>query len=459
MPRAALWQDETDQAIADSIRMLRRNEHAARASGFTEAHKCYIGGRSTVSYLTQHAMEHPKRFLERKAKFYNPNYYRLIVNALRDGLYGDEVKREIVDGSPEQQVLFEEQLRMTNIMRAQSEIGLSLTLFGEGWANTPFRERRKRVDVNPIYPGNIWYECDPDDVRRPIKVIEERSAGVGPDGKPQMRIWCATEEWLEEVDQDGKVLTPRFDHGYGCLPYVQWLADPVIGYEGALSPLSDHPDMQKQLANRISEYQLGLTYQAHSTMWTKGSDKVEMTIGPTSYVDLGEDGEMGYANAESPLDQLRLACSQIVDEMLETGNVPASLIRGGDAQSGIQLLLMFLPYTKKAKSLRAEAKISDEIMCRTLCNVGAAHGLALPQDARFAITFSDAILPSDETAERMADGQDVDAGRMTLEDYLRKHRPDIPAEEVEAYAAKLKAEQATKPRPEATFGFGAGAAL
>ena len=105
------------------------------------------------------------------------------------------------------------------------------------------------------------------------------------------------------------------------------------------------------------------------------------------------------------------------------------------------------------EDLAVEAKDAELEMLRKLCIIGKVHGLPLPEDPDAQVDLNLEITPEDKDGLRLRDLDDLQAGLMTKRDYLLRHRPDIPPDQIDAYIEQLAAE-----RPAAPAQFGGAAA-
>lgn len=459
MPNLGLFDTRTNRAIADSLRVLREAQWSARSKAYKEAMLAYVGGPERVDWLVQHEREHDKVFEKRRQRFFYPNYFGRLADALIDGVYGDPVERTLEKAGETQQELFAGIYRRGRIPRAQRQIGSSIVLFGEAWMSARWREKWETVGIYPVYPGSMWYTCDPDDPGLVTTTLEEKQVGIDEQGNPVCTYWYADEEVLWEVDQDGRTITQKFAHGYGMVPYVRWLASPVVGFDDALSPVRDQISMQKALINRASELETMLVYQAFSLLVLSGPGEPEKTVGPTAFLDVGVGGDAKYIQPNAPIEPFQRTVDALIEQMFETGSTPISMVKGGTANSGFQLVMEFLPHLRKVETLRTEAEMAEEELAKLICRIGSYHGLALPSDPKVTIKFAENVLPVDKEAEFVRDKQRLEGNppTLTLEDFLKKWSPEKAKDHATlgAYMAELKGMQDEKAQREAAQ-FGGG---
>lgn len=447
-------ESSTRAAIVESIRKMQDEFFKARERQYAELELLYKGGREMVmTFLVKHEREDKRDWMERQRRAANPAYFAALADNLIEGVYGDPVERALENGSEQQQKLFTDTLDRNYIDSKQRQIGQGQVVLGDAWANIAWAEKREGVAINVVHPSDMWWEVDPDDQATITDIFERRVVAVDytrPAGEQNVYgFWIVNTEWLEFVDQDGKPIKSRFDNPYnGRLPYARCKGRSLIGCEDGLSVIADQASMQKMLLNRASEFDVLLRYQAFATLVRIGADFPDQVTGPTLTLDIDNpQGDAKYIQPNAPIADVQASIDGLVGQMFETGAVPTSLIRGGSANSGVQLQLEYRPFTRRVQSLRTEAKVFEMDMCELVCIVGAAHGLSLPSDPVVSVKFSDNVLPVDKASEYDRDLSMWTSGLMTDADMLQRWRPDLDTEEKrDAYLQLLAAQKQAKPQ-------------
>lgn len=457
MPNLGLFDTRTKGAIGESLRELREKQWEDRSRVYKDAMLAYIGGPQRADWLVRHERETNKAWETRRQRFYYPSYFGRLADALADGLYGDPVERKLEGASEAEQKVLDGVYKSGRMRRKQRQLGNSICLFGEAWMSVRWKEARETVGIYPVYPGAIWYACDPDDPGIVTAVLEEMQVGTDDEGDPVLEYWYADEEVLWKIDADGRTIVPKFAHGYGVVPYVRWVAAPMVGCDDAVAPLRDQIEMQKTLVNRSSELETMMVYQAFSLLVIQAAGEPEKTVGPTAFLDVGEGGDAKYIQPNAPIEAMQKAIDQLIEQMFETGSTPISMVKGGTANSGFQLVMEFLPHLRKIETLRTEAEMAEEDLALAICRVGNYHGLQLPTDPKFSAKFSENVLPVDKEAEFLRDSKRLEENTLTLEDFIRKWSPDKARDDatLRAYIAELKAQRAEKAAQDASA-FGGG---
>ena len=464
---AVLFSGETEAAVLDSVRKLREIWEAARQSAYTEYMDFFLGGKSRMEkYLVRHAGE--VDFEERLKRCASPNYVGSIAQALIDGLYGDPVARQIESGaSDEQKRVFESVYRYNRWDERQKELAQGIVVLGDAFANTAYDERARAMVLTPLHPGCLWWETDPARPGRILRLVERRlSPWTDADGKPLYTWWVWTPEWFTHLDPDLKPLRPRTANPYktqrhpdGLVPYIRYKGRAVLGVDEGASYIEGLVDIQKMALNRMSDHDLMIVYQAHGVLVTVGYMQDEALTGPTTALNVGPNGDAKFISPGAQIAPVGDTIDKLFEYMHETGQVPVSIVRGGTANSGVQLQMEMRPYTRVVGSERTSALASEIEMAEAVCAIGAYHGLKLPVDAEFSIGFADNVLPVDKDAEFDRDFRAISAKPplMTLEKFVRKWAPEEAKTEdsLKKYITELRAEQdQSAQRDAAAFGGG-----
>jgi len=466
MPGAMLFESRTEAAVIDSIRRLREEGQRAREAEMAEYENLYIGTKArNAQYLIRHHRERDNKWNERLLRWTNQNYYARFIDAIVDGVYGDPVERGFEESNEAQDALLTDILDRNGIDSLQRLYGVGQVRDGEGWVNVAWRDKRESVALFNCHAAHVWYQCDPNDPSVITDVVERRIQGraIGTEtrtaAEQRYTYWIANDEWLWELDDDGHTITPKFPNPYGRIPYVRIMGRRIPGYDDGVSPVRDLVSMQKRAINRGSDIDTLIRYQAHALLVTISHDQPEVETGPVSFLNMPVGGDAKYIQPNAPIADVLAVHEHELLEMAEIANVPLDIIRGGDSSSGIHLAMKTRPYMRLIHALRTEAKVGERDLIRCICAVGRAHGLALPEDPKPRVRFSDNVIPVDKAEEFRRDYEQVTANPplMTRREFVKRWNPDIAADEkaIDAYLIALDNEANARAERDASM-FGGG---
>lgn len=445
--------------IRQSIARMEKQLWEERERTYTELENFYIGGQNVRPYLVKFPAEEWSEYQDRLDRLEYPNYVARVADALIDGVYGDAVMRSLDADSERyvaQQEVLDAILTRNAMRRKQRQIGYGFVVLGDGWVNIAARDTAAgpMVAIMPAHPANIRHEVSDDDPSVIVSLTERRvSWRKATDGKLEKRYsyWGWTlDEWVH-IGFDGQV-EDEGENVYGRIPYVKWPGRPVLGEVDGLSYVRDQVTTQKALLNKLSEMDVLTREQAHGTMVISDYDDVKTESGPTRAIKVGANGSAAFIQPGAEIESLRNVIQDYIARMCETGNIPLSLLRGGTASSGLQLAIEMRPFTRTVETMRSDCTVSEIEMVRTICAVGRAHEMNLPDPEEISprIDWSDNVLPSDKQAEFTMDMAMVSAFSplMTRRDFVRKWHDGIETDDdAEKYLIELESEDRPKPAP------------
>jgi hypothetical protein len=172
------------------------------------------------------------------------------------------------------------------------------------------------------------------------------------------------------------------------------------------------------------------------------------TTGPHRTIVFGDkDGDMHFAIPDAPLGEHRLSFeSLLMTSMRLSLGLPGDLMSNGQAPEQPTSIMYHWIIAKMSYSgLRNYAiKFKDDVVEIALPIAAIVSGLRFNvKDVDWEHEFREDPLPQDNQSDRGRDQVDVQAGRMLLEDYLRKWiLPIGTPDEVRSYAAAIKGTQA-----------------
>ena len=462
---AYLFDTHSKAIIAASLKKLREASLDAHAKEIEQLEDFYEGGSDVVKYLYRNPAESEESFTARQKRFAHLNYVGRIVDELVDDVYGDEVQRSFgVDADPAADEALKTTLEFNNIIEVQQEVCRSQVLMGDGWINVSWREPDQMVGIFAVHPLDFWFRMDPGNPSRLLEIVERRRSDRPDLAKDDDGTACTYWIWNDtsfcEVDADGNYLTPATPNPYGTIPYVRWRGRSVVGGDDGLSFVRDAVSVQKLILNRVSDADKQIRYQAHGLLVIKGIDDPVIKSGADSFIRLSNPTDDAFfINPGADLKAVEDSTEGLVDRLFEISSVPASMVRGGTANSGLQLAIEMRPLTRIVGSVRTKAAAAEKRLITLIALIGRAHGQSVyPEVVDPVVEFSDNFLPSDEVqafTRDMAMLSFVPVPLMTREDFLAKwHRKlrNNPAalaqyiDEIDAEAAPLRESVSSPPQ-------------
>ena len=443
--------------VAEAIRDLREKAEETRQRTYDYRNDFFLGGDRTKQYLTRHPGEGPTAWAERKERFADTGLTWRAGQALVSALYGHGVKRELLDTGDRETAAFQSILDASKINSKQRMVAQNQVVSGDGFALVAWSDSLNSLRIHSVDPGNIFVEVHPDDAMREQTVIERRA---NPNRVDSFIYWVWTDEAKTLVDEDGKEL----DQGdgvfgwqpnpYGVIPYVHWRGMPISESYWGHSPVAACMELHRYANNIRSQVDRLALYQAHSIL-AISDHNIESTItaGETNALRLSAEGSAQYLAPSAAIGDVEAVYQRSRREAFEISGIPWSIVEGGQAPSGYALTVEYRSMAEVVEDLAVEAKDAELEMLRKLCIIGKVHGLPLPEDPDVQVDLNLEITPEDKDGLRLRDLDDLQAGLMTKRDYLLRHRPDIPPDQIDAYIEQLAAE-----RPAAPAQFGGAAA-
>jgi hypothetical protein len=253
------------------------------------------------------------------------------------------------------------------------------------------------------------------------------------------------------VDDNGKALDQGDgksgwqENPYGIIPYTHWRGLPLSESYYGMSPVGAVVEIHKYCNNLRTQLDRVVLYQAHSLLAIKGRIDDKLNTGETNAIVLDVDGDAMFLAPNANIDAVRNAYELARTEAFQIAGIPQSIYAGGQVASGYALVVESVPFSISVGDLAIEAHGAEVEDLQKACIIGAKHGLGLPEDPEIHVQMNVNVIPRDADAERQTDMMEVDAGRMLLEDYLKKYRPDIGGDdEIAAYVVRLKEQGAMK---------------
>lgn len=441
-----------------------------------ELDRWYESGKSLTAGAKGDLMRKPDEgeedWQQRVARMATVNVLARIVDAVADWIYHESPKRSLSlaqDGESKADEILQDQMRRMRMRIAERDRGAGQVLRGKAWDCYGWRARRGPGDpgsitVRSVRRKDVYAEYNPTDPSRPTLLVH-RFAHDGAKGlatSHQYVMW--TDTTYASYDDNGAPLplgdlAPSGTNPFGLIPFSESRGITVPGTDRCISLVRDVVAQQRLVLNKLSDLDQLVRYQSGDVMVLKdfASDE-KKTVGASRFIRLNPDPntDLFFASPAAKITEALEVIKQHVEWCFQSCGLPVTVLTGEQTESGYALAVRYQQAISLVKKYQERGAVGEEHALRVMCAVGRYGGLALPEPWSFnpIVQFSDQIFPADRDAERLADAQDVEAGRMTLKDYLRRHRKDITEERLDAYVAELQAEQAAKPKPADPFGFG-----
>lgn len=435
--------------IAASIQKLRDEADGKNRLAAYQLREDVVLGK-TVGKLIRNIGEGAKGFAERQQLFSDCGAVGYCKQRYMGALWGKTITRTIEGGTPEQQERFDAIYKWNRIDHKQRAWGQNQIVYGDMWSLVSWSERWGRTILHSVDPRNMQVIVDPDDPFSAMVTIETRIDPNNPKKKEE-HVWTP-EAWVV-VDQDGRAVEVNGvagwrDNPYGVNPYTHAPGVVIAESFWGQSPLDGAIACHLRANNLRSEAEILSRYQIHSQMVIE-SNQVDdsLTTGPRDYIRVDVGGSLYYAASNAPVEKMVDFYNRAREEVFEIAGIPAEAVRGGSVASGYALEQIFRAMQEIASDLRVSGTAFEEETGNKVCIVENVHnpGSGLKPDMQINVEMPESVIPRDKEAERNVDMMEVDAGRMTLKDYLKKWRPDIGDEAaIDAYIVELAAQKASK---------------
>jgi len=454
-PAPAYFESMTEAIILASLRDLEANIDARMAAVYDEYEDWYLGGNLVQQYLYRNDKESDDSYSARVRRLANINYLARIVDELVDDAYGEEVTRHYGEpATPAHEETLQDCLSESHIIEEQQDYARSIVLFGKGVANVSFDEDDGLVKVRAVHPGQVAYRTHPNDPKRIVSLVERRSAfGLGGSKFEEVEtFWIWTETEFCQLDTKRRFIIPPTPHRYGRVPYVVFRGRGVVGEREGISYVRDVIGIQRLLLNRVSDIDKLTRYQCHGVLVIKGIDDRAVTTGADSFIRLtNPEDNAFFISPNANFAAANESVERLAAMLFEISNVPQSLVRGGQASSGLQLAIEMRPLVRTVQSLRIRSSAGERDLVCCVAAVGRAHDPSRYPDPNAItpeVTFKDDFLPSDKNEEQDRDLVllNNDPPLMTVRAFIEKHNPDIAGDpgKIDEYLRELKDEAAAR---------------
>ena len=435
-----LWESLAAAAVLEGINELRKEAERSRTAAYDLRQNCFEGGEKTKLYLVRHVKESDSAWQERNRCFKDCGLANRIASLYIGSLAGHEITRTIEGASDEQNTLLKRMLEVTRIDSKQRMIAQDQVVAGDAFSLVAYSDRLGTLHIHTPAPGEVYVESDPDDPFCERTVVERR---VDPNAAGKFIYWIWTVEAKNLIDQDGRELDQGYGKSgwqtnpYGVIPYTHWRGLPLNESYWGRSPIAAVCELHKFCNNLHTQLDKIILYQAFAIPVFKGNFDPKLVVGEGNALVLpNPDDDFNYVTSDADIEAVRKAYEFARIEAFEVAGIPQSIHSGGKVASGYALEVECVPMSITIGDLAIEAKAAEIETMKKFCLIGAKHGLELPENPEISVDMNIQIFPRDKAADRLADGLDLEAGRMTLEDYIKRNRPDV--KDVPAYVAELE---------------------
>lgn len=466
---SGLWESQAPATIEGNIATLRAAAENARKQSVAEAHNFFYGGNRTKPVLLQYSSDEELNFYrERQKRHAHFGVTGFAGRQLAFGVYGKQVERSMDGATDEQNNALADIYDAASFGSNQIMVGIEQAVVGGVFVCPTFSPLLGRLTLQIATEDNVFVEPHPDDPFDMLSLVETKT---NPNRVERPINWIWTAERYKGVDEhgrdvswkgaDGKEHKDWVENPYKRIPHAYWRGQPMTGSFWGQSLLEDVIQINKWINDELCDFSQIVLHQAWSQGWVRNIAKQgTMKIGIRHWIPLDDGGEVGFAQPNAPISEVFDSIDKMLDRCIQLIGIPASAVRGGSAASGYALEVEFRSMAEIVGMLRTQATVSEERLMRNIVAVAGVHDdvyKGMPDAGAIdpKIEFDDNFLPRDSIMERTQDLMEMQASPplLTRKDYLRKWRPEIEDDKLDAYLVELDAEK--KAKTTASFGGGA----
>ncbi len=418
-----------------------RREYEQECQDYTDY---MAGGKQLARFLVRHPSEEDNEWTNRNRRFMSNNYVAPLANQIINGLYGPPVTRTIDD--PKTQETFDwiwqlNNMHTTMLSCADGFVPLGSYLIRSWWDETA-DDGKGNLRYTLVRPQDVRVIARADNCNKAKVIIEDRweedfDFERGVIANTRRFFVTSDDSYAELISPDGK--TAFFAEGgepqpnpYGVIPYTHFKARSIPGQYLGLSLIRDAVTIQQEIFNRASELSVTVTMQAFSTLVIGGRAPKDLPIGPKAFIETTVDGKAYYIQPGAPITEVQDSIEKLIATMFDIGAVPISAIRGGSANSGIQLAIEYKPLSDVVNRLKTQSKESERELFETSLRILKAHGVPVNTEAQMTPDFPESFLPTDDYQEFMVDLQKLNniPPLMSREEFWKKWNPDLTQDEL-----------------------------
>ncbi len=238
-------------------------------------------------------------------------------------------------------------------------------------------------------------------------------------------IW--TPEYWKRLDYRGFELDGD-SNPYGILPFVPvWDSLPTTSFW--VPGGADLVAVQEAVNARLVDLLYVLKFQGFGVMWTKGMKaEPDIVVGPGHNVDLPENGELGFASTQAPVDAILESIHRLMSWLAVSNGLSASSLNTEVSdESGISKIINNLEMQEKRQDDVALFRNYEKDLFEIFRVVWNAHnpGEPISDCATMAIDFYDPrptmyVKEQAETWQKL-----IDMGVINAIDVVLERNPDL----------------------------------
>ena len=303
--------------------------------------------------------------------------------------------------------------------------------------------RKGKPDLDILTPDilDVFTGDSPEDIRAVLVTLYDESGDVG---KIRYSLWTAEEYKL--LDYRGSVLESE-PNPYGVLPFVPvWNTPPSESFW--LQGASDLMMIQNAINQRLTDLVYTLQFQGFGVGYVRGagvaSDDV-LSVGPGTMMTLPQDGEIGFAAPNAPIESSLDAIEFLVKYAAITNGLPASTMSADPTEeSGVAKIVG----NRELEELRRDdianfAKVEAELfnLFRIIWNF---HNPTeqISQESFLTIDFYDPK-PTTSATEQLKEWEGLlGLGLISPVDILMERNPDLTRDDAKARLLEIRDELA-----------------
>lgn len=289
-------------------------------------------------------------------------------------------------------------------------------------------------DILDVQTGN-----SPEDLQAVIVTLYDDS---GDSGQVQYSMWTAEEYRL--IDHRGNVITSE-PNPYGVLPFIPIWNSPAtesFWLEGA----SDLMMIQDAINQRLSDLFYTLQFQGFGVGYVRGANidgSEVLTVGPGSMMTLPENGELGFATPNAPIDASLAAIEFLVKYAAITNGLPAGTMSTDPTdESGIAKIVGNRELEElRRDDIAAFARVEEQLfqVFRVVWNVHNP-GRQISDTATLTVDFYDPK-PTTSALDQLREWEGLlDMGLISPVDIMIERNPDLSRDDAKARLLEIREE-------------------
>jgi len=320
------------------------------------------------------------------------NVVRKVINGL-SLIYVEPPKRSILDGTDQDAAIFQEIAERSGLTVRMKHAARLVKLLGTGMMRVVWRDGGIALD---FLAGDVLdVECG--DCPESIKsVLVTHYPASGKTEEVEYSLW-GLDGW-QRLNYRGRVIESG-PNPYGCIPFVpMWNSPPMDAFW--LPQADDLLSLQQAINTKLTDLLHVIEQQGFGVGYVRGagSGGGQLQAGPGSLIELPEGGELGFASASAPIEEVVAAIDKLLKWAAVSHGIPAaSLSTEPSTESGVSKIVS----NTELQELRADDielwRGYERKLFETIKAVWNAHspGRKISEKASLSIDFAD---PRPETS-------------------------------------------------------------